>query len=181
MITENLKIVRNKIDNVCNESNIPKENVTLICVSKTKPESDIMECYNAGERDFGENKVQDMVAKYEDLPKDIRWHFIGHLQRNKVKYLVGKAYLIHSVDSKRLLEQIEKEYAKEGLTASVLLEINVAEEESKFGYTTTSVMDDLEYISSLKHVNVKGLMTVAPYTMFPEENSKYFKKPKRCI
>jgi len=176
MITENLKNVKDKIKKTCETNNIDSEKVRLICVSKTKPENEIMECYDFGERDFGENKVQDMVDKYEHLPKDIKWHFIGHLQRNKVKYLVGKAYLIHSVDSRRLLEQIEKDYKKEGLTANVLLEINVAEEESKFGYTTKSVMDDLEYISTLENVKVKGLMTVAPYTENPNENAKYFKK-----
>ena len=176
MIADNLTNVRNKVYTACENSGRNKEDVCLICVSKTKPEIDIMECYDLGARDFGENKVQDMVAKYEDLPKDIRWHFIGHLQRNKVKYLVGKAYLIHSVDSKRLLEQIENEYSKANLNADILLEINVANEESKFGYTCESVMEDLEYISTLKHVNVKGLMTVAPYTLNPEENRKIFQK-----
>ena len=178
MIAENIKVIRENIEEACKRSGRNTSEVTLICVSKTKPSSDIVEAYNVNERNFGENKVQEMCEKAEELPKDIRWHMIGHLQRNKVKYLTDNAYLIHSVDSKRLLEQIEKEYEKVSKVANVLLEINVANEDSKFGYTCESVLEDLEYISSLKHVIVKGLMTVAPYTDNPEDNRKYFKKLK---
>ena len=178
MIAENIKVVRENIEVACKRSGRDISEVTLICVSKTKPASDIVEAYDVNERNFGENKVQEMCEKAEELPKDIRWHMIGHLQRNKVKYLTDNAYLIHSVDSKRLLEQIEKEYEKASKVANVLLEINVANEDSKFGYTCDSVLEDLEFISNLKHVNVKGLMTVAPYTDNPEDNRKYFKKLK---
>ena len=178
MIASNIKDVRKNIETACEKAGRDPKEVTLICVSKTKPESDIIEAYNVGERDFGENKVQEMCEKAEDLNDDIRWHMIGHLQRNKVKYLTDSAYLIHSVDSKRLLEQIEKEYEKAGKTARVLLEINVALEDSKFGYTCESVIEDLPFIETLNHVKVVGLMTVAPYTDNSEENRKYFKKLK---
>ena len=178
MIASNIKEVRNNIEAACKKAGRDPKEVTLICVSKTKPESDIVEAYDVGERDFGENKVQEMCQKAEDLKDDIRWHMIGHLQRNKVKYLTDSAYLIHSVDSKRLLEQIEKEYEKAGKEAHVLLEINVALEDSKFGYTCESVIEDLPYIETLKHVKVVGLMTVAPYTDDPENNRKYFKRLK---
>lgn len=178
MIASNIKEVRNNIEVACKKAGRDPKEVTLICVSKTKPESDIVEAYDVGERDFGENKVQEMCQKAEDLKDDIRWHMIGHLQRNKVKYLTDSAYLIHSVDSKRLLEQIEKEYEKADKEAHVLLEINVALEDSKFGYTCESVIEDLPYIETLKHVKVVGLMTVAPYTDDPENNRKYFKRLK---
>ena len=178
MIAENIKQVRENIEMACKKAGRDSKDVTLICVSKTKPESDIVEAYNVGERDFGENKVQEMCEKHDDLNDDIRWHMIGHLQRNKVKYLTDSAYLIHSVDSKRLLEQIEKEYEKANKEAHVLLEINVALEDSKFGYTCESVIEDLPFIETLKHVKVVGLMTVAPYTDNPEDNRKYFRKLK---
>ena len=135
MITENLEQVRKNIEEACRAVNRDPGEVTLISVSKTKPVSMLQEAYDAGSRDFGENKVQEIMDKYPQLPSDIRWHMIGHLQRNKVKYLVGKTELIHSVDSIRLAEQIEKEYAKKDETANILIEVNMAQEESKFGIT----------------------------------------------
>ena len=133
MLKENLKEVQSNIDHVCEEKQIPKENITLIAVSKTKPIDMLQEIYDAGCRDFGENKVQELVDKYETMPKDIRWHMIGHLQRNKVKYIVDKVYMIHSVDSFRLAETIEKEAVKKNCDVNVLIEVNMAREESKYG------------------------------------------------
>ena len=130
MIQENIKLVEEKIDAACAKSGRNREDVTLIAVSKTKPLPILQEAYAAGCRDFGENKVQELVDKYEQMPKDIRWHMIGHLQRNKVKYIVDKVYLIHSVDSLRLAEEISKEAVKKSVTVSILIEVNVAEEET---------------------------------------------------
>ena len=126
--------------------------------------------------DFGENKVQELVDKYEQLPKDIRWHMIGHLQRNKVKYIIGKVVLIHSVDSLRLAETIEKESAKHNITTDILIEVNMAHEESKFGVLPEEIYDLLMEISKLEHVRVKGLMTVAPFVDNPRKNSEIFEK-----
>lgn len=133
MIRENIEKVRGNIAKACEKSGRKAEDVTLIAVSKTKPVSMLQEAYDCGCRDFGENKVQELVDKWEQMPKDIRWHMIGHLQRNKVKYIVDKAYLIHSVDSLRLAEEISKEAVKKHVTVSILVEINVAGEETKFG------------------------------------------------
>ena len=133
MVVENLAKVEKNICAACQRSGRKREEVTLIAVSKTKPVSMTEELLPGGTRDFGENKVQELCDKYEQLPKDIRWHMIGHLQRNKVKYVVDKACLIHSVDSLRLAETISAEGVKKGITVPVLIEVNVAGEESKFG------------------------------------------------
>ena len=130
-------------------------------------------------RIFGENKVQELSDKYEVLPKNIRWHMIGHLQRNKVKYLIGKVVLIHSVDSLRLAEQIEHEAAKADIVMPVLIEVNVAEEESKFGTTSEAAMQLVEAVSKLPHIKIRGLMTIAPFTDNPEDNRIYFRKLKQ--
>ncbi len=133
-----------------------------------------------GCRDFGENKVQELTEKYEILPKDIRWHMIGHLQRNKVKYLIGKVFLIHSVDSLRLAEEISKESAKKNVTTSILVEVNVAGEESKFGIRTKEeALALVEGIASLPCIRIEGLMTIAPYVENPEENRRYFQMLKQ--
>lgn len=176
MIRENIKWVENKIDDACKKSGRDTEAVTLIAVSKTKPVSMLQEAYEAGCRDFGENKVQELVDKYEHMPKDIRWHMIGHLQRNKVKYIVDKVYLIHSVDSLRLAEEISKEAGKKGVIVSILIEVNVAKEETKFGTTCEDVIELVEEIAKLPNIQVKGLMTIAPYVENPEENRQYFEK-----
>ncbi len=156
---------------------VHQQEVSLIAVSKTKPVEMIKEAYGLGIRDFGENKVQELVQKYEELPKDIRWHMIGHLQRNKVKYIVDKVYLIHSVDSLRLAEEISKEAGKKGVCVNILIEVNIANEDSKFGIE--NVDDCLELvmqIAQLPNIYVKGLMTVAPFTENAEENRVYFAK-----
>ena len=170
MITENLEQVRKNIEEACRAVNRDPGEVTLISVSKTKPVSMLQEAYDAGSRDFGENKVQEIMDKYPQLPSDIRWHMIGHLQRNKVKYIVDKVALIHSVDSLRLAETIENEAAKHNVTVPILIEVNVAQEESKFGLKTEEVLSLVESVAALPHINIKGLMTIAPYVEDPEEN-----------
>ena len=175
-IQENIKDVEEKIKSSCEKCGRNPEDVTLIAVSKTKPVSMLQEAYDYGCRDFGENKVQELVDKYEQMPKDIRWHMIGHLQRNKVKYIVDKVYLIHSVDSLRLAEEISKEAGKKGVNVSILVEVNVAGEESKFGTTSEEAYKLVEEIAKLPNIIVKGLMTIAPYVENSEENKQYFEK-----
>lgn len=178
-IRENLTAVRHNIINACNKSGRDAETVRLVAVSKTRPVEDLQEAYACGCRDFGENKVQELVEKYEAMPKDIRWHMIGHLQRNKVKYIVDKVYLIHSVDSVRLAEEISKEALKKNVTVSVLVEVNVAGEESKFGTMAEEAVSLVEEIAKLPGICVKGLMTIAPYVENAEENRLYFAKLKQ--
>lgn len=179
MIETNINLVNKTIQITCNRCNIDSSDVLLIAVSKTKPNKYIEEAYACGVRDFGENKVQELVDKYDALPKDIRWHMIGHLQRNKVKYIVDKVFLIHSVDSIRLADEISKEAEKKGCFVSILIEVNVANEESKFGIAQCNLLEMIKEISLLPNINIKGLMTVAPYTEIPEENRAYFKKLKQ--
>lgn len=174
MIQENISSVEENIIKAVKRAGIPAK-PTLIAVSKTKPVSQIMDAYSCGIRDFGENKVQELVDKYDELPKDIRWHMIGHLQRNKVKYIIDKVALIHSVDSLRLAQEISKEAVKKSITASILIEVNVAEEESKFGLNLNhETIAQIREIAKLPNILIKGLMTVAPYTENPEENRIYF-------
>lgn len=174
IVTENLRIVEEKIQNACKRSGRKREDVTLIAVSKTKPAAMIQEAYDAGIRVFGENKVQELTEKYDELPSDIQWHMIGHLQRNKVKYIVDKAALIHSVDSLRLLENIDREAAKKQVTAKVLLEVNMAKEDTKFGLMPEEVMEFIDKVPEFKNVSVEGLMTIAPNTDDPEKNRQFF-------
>lgn len=179
MLKDNLNHVIKNIYESCNEKGLDKENITLIAVSKTKPAEMIQELYDAGCRNFGENKVQELVDKYEVLPKDIQWHMIGHLQRNKVKYIVDKVSLIHSVDSFRLAEMIEKEAEKKNCVVNILIEVNMAKEKSKYGVYPEDVEKLLREISSLSHIRVKGLMTVAPNVKKSEENREIFTKMKK--
>lgn len=176
MIKGNLKQVEEKIENACMRAERNREDVTLIAVSKTKPIPMLQEAYEYGCRHFGENKVQELVDKYEVMPKDIKWHMIGHLQRNKVKYIVDKVYLIHSVDSLRLAEEISKEAMKKQVTVNILVEVNVAGEDSKFGTTTQEALELVQAISALPGISIKGLMTIAPYVENGEENRQYFVK-----
>lgn len=178
-IKENLNMVETRIRDACSSCGRAADEVKLIAVSKTKPVSALEEAYDYGCRDFGENKVQELVDKYEVMPKDIRWHMIGHLQRNKVKYIVDKVFLIHSVDSLRLAQEIEKEAAKKDINVNILVEVNVAGEESKFGTTAGEAVSLVEQIAKLPHVRVRGLMTIAPYVEDPEENRRYFAKLKQ--
>lgn len=174
MLKENLESVERKIEEACRRAGRMKGEVTLVAVSKTKPVSMLQEVYDLGIRVFGENKVQEIRDKYEALPADIEWHMIGHLQTNKVKYIIDKVKLIHSVDSLRLAETIEKEAEKHNCTADILLEVNVAEEESKFGLKTEEVIPVYEKILQYSHINVRGLMTIAPFVENPEKNRSIF-------
>lgn len=178
MLSDNLHEVQENIRKACERSGRNPEDVTLIAVSKTKPVSDIEQIYAAGIREFGENKVQEMNDKQKVLPDDINWHMIGHLQRNKVKYIVDNVAMIHSVDSVRLAEEISKEAVKKNVSVDILVEVNVAKEESKFGLYTEDVLQFVEQISKLPGINVKGLMTSAPFVDNPEDNRQYFKKLK---
>ncbi len=179
MIKDNLQHIEAAIKEACFKASRKNTDVTLIAVSKTKPVSMLEEAYTYGIRDFGENKVQELCDKYESLPKDIRWHMIGHLQTNKVKYLIGKACLIHSVDSLRLAAEIEKQAAKQEMHMDILIEVNIGEEESKFGLHKDEVVEMIKKISAFPHVHIKGLMTVAPYTDNPEDNRKFFRQIKQ--
>lgn len=174
MIHENLMQTRINIEKACERSGRSPGEVQLIAVSKTKPVELLQEAYEAGVRDFGENKVQELTEKYDLLPKDIRWHMIGHLQRNKVKYLVGKVHLIHSVDSLRLAQEIQKEAQKRQMEVNILVEVNVAEEESKFGSTMEDALQLVREIALLPSVHIQGLMTVAPFVDNPEKNRRIF-------
>lgn len=174
MLRDNLYEVEERIQEACRRAGRDRSEVTLVAVSKTKPAEMLREAYDLGVRVFGENKVQEIREKYEVLPKDIEWHMIGHLQTNKVKYIVDKVRLIHSVDSFKLAEVIEKEAEKHGRTVDVLLEVNVAEEASKFGLKTSDVLPMAKKISQLPHVNLRGLMTIAPFVENPEKNRAIF-------
>lgn len=174
MIRENLVSVQKNIEKSCERAGRNAEDVRLIAVSKTKPVEALKEAYEAGCRDFGENKVQELTEKYEELPKDIRWHMIGHLQRNKVKYLVGRVYMIHSVDSVKLAEEISREAVKKNVTVPILVEVNVAGEESKFGTSVREAEMLVREIAALPGISVRGLMTIAPYVEKAEDNRQYF-------
>jgi pyridoxal phosphate enzyme (YggS family) len=139
----------------------------------------LKEAYDAGARVFGENKVQEIVDKYDQMPSDVKWHMIGHLQRNKVKYIVDKVAMIHSVDSLRLAETIEKEAEKKDVVVPILIEVNVAQEESKFGLKPEEVLPFIEQIASFPHIQIKGLMTIAPYVENAEENREIFRELKK--
>jgi len=182
MLVDNLHEVQNNIRQACEKVGREVEEVTLITVSKTKPIAMIDEIYQDGIRKFGENKVQDFVDKYEAMPKDIEWHMIGHLQRNKVKYIVDKVAMIHSVDSLRLAEEISKEAEKKGLTVNVLVEVNVAGEQTKYGYSIEETEEAVRSFSRLPGLLVKGLMTSAPYVEDAQENRNYFRMLKNlCV
>lgn len=176
MLKNNFEDVEEKIQAACNRAGRKREEVTLIAVSKTKPVSLLQEAYDLGNRIFGENKVQEILDKYDVLPEDISWHMIGHLQRNKVKYIIDKVTLIHSVDSLRLAEAIEKEAAKKGITIDILIEVNVAGEDTKFGVMPEDAEGLVLQISKLPHIRVRGLMTIAPFVENPEENRRHFQR-----
>ena len=174
MLKANLDHVRKLVDEACERSGRDASEVTIVAVSKTKPEEAIMELYEAGHRDFGENYIQELRKKHDDLPKDIRWHMIGHLQRNKVKYIAEYIHLIHSVDSYALAETIDKEAANHNRIIPILIEVNVGGEESKFGVTPEETTALVEQISHLPNIRIEGLMTSAPYVEDPEEDRECF-------
>ena len=179
MVKENLQEVIHNMEIACKNSGRDMKDVTLIAVSKTKPNDLIMEVYESGIRDFGENKVQDLVKKSEELPKDIRWHMIGHLQTNKVRQLLGNTVLIHSIDSIRLADTIDTEAKKKNIHVDGLLEINVAKEASKYGFIEDELEEVLPIFARYKNLHIKGFMTIAPNVDDAEENREIFKKFKK--
>lgn len=179
MLKENLANVEKNIEQACKNAGRSRDEVTLIAVSKTKPVEMLQEIYDENIRDFGENKVQELCSKMGQLPSDIRWHMIGHLQRNKVKYIVGKVELIHSVDTYRLAEEINIQAKKQNVIVPILVEVNIAREESKFGISAEDAILLVEEISKLENIRIKGLMTIAPYVENPEDNRLYFRKIKQ--
>ena len=179
MLKENLANVEKNIEQACKNAGRNRNEVTLIAVSKTKPVEMLQEIYDENIRDFGENKVQELCSKMEQLPSDIRWHMIGHLQRNKVKYIVGKVELTHSVDTYRLAEEINIQAKKQNVIVPILVEVNIAHEESKFGISAEDAILLVEEISRLENIRIKGLMTIAPYVENPEDNRLYFRKIKQ--
>ena len=182
MLADKLNLVKKNIEEACDTAGRSPQEVTLIAVSKTKPVEMLKEAYDAGARVFGENKVQEIVDKYDQMPSDVQWHMIGHLQRNKVKYIIDKVDLIHSVDSFKLAETIEKEAAKHNLTANILIEVNVAGELNKFGFKPEEVEAFVRAISGFSGIRVRGLMTSAPYVENPEDNRCYFRQLKQlCV
>lgn len=176
MIETQLAQVSRRIEAACQRAGRNPDEVTLIAVSKTKPLQVLQEAYACGIRQFGENKVQEIMEKAPQMPEDTQFHMIGHLQRNKVKQVLKHAVLIHSVDSIRLAEQIQAEAAKADLVQDILLEVNVAEEESKTGFRMDEVMDAVLTICHFPNVNICGLMTIAPFVENSEENRNVFKK-----
>lgn len=178
-LEKNLNEVKEKVKDACIRAGRQQESVTLIAVSKTKPVSDLAAVYECGVRQFGENKVQELVEKYEQLPKDIQWHMIGHLQKNKVKYIVDKVALIHSVDSFSLAEEISKQAVKKQVTVPILIEVNIAGEETKFGIQKEETAELVRAVSVLPNVRIEGLMTIAPFVQNPEDNRDYFREMKK--
>lgn len=181
MIRENLAEVRSNIAKACEKVGREPSEVTLLAVSKTKPVDMIREAMAAGQRAFGENYVQEIEEKYAVLGDNADWHMIGHLQRNKVKYIIGKVSLIHSVDSLRLAEQIQKEAEKHSVTVRVLLEVNVANEESKWGFTPDETVEAVKAVAAMPNVHVCGLMTSAPITEDAESNRVYFRQLRKLF
>ena len=173
-IAENLQRVEKKIEEACMRAGRDRGEVTLIAVSKTKPVSDIQEAMAFGITVFGENKVQELKQKTEEISAPLHWHMIGHLQTNKVKYLPGMAEMIHSVDRLELALEIDKQAQKHQMVMDVLLEVNVAREDAKFGLMLEETEPLLRQLALLKHIRVRGLMTIAPYTENAESNRRYF-------
>ncbi|MGN0292477.1 MAG: YggS family pyridoxal phosphate-dependent enzyme [Lachnospiraceae bacterium] len=180
MVKENLMEVESRVQAACKRAGRPREDVLLIAVSKTKPVELIREIMETGTKDFGENKVQEMCNKIEEIKEPLNWHLIGHLQRNKVKYIVDKACLIHSVDSLRLAEEIQKEAVKKGVDkVPVLIEVNMAQEDSKDGISASETEELVREIAQLPNVQIRGLMTIAPFVDDPEENRVHFRAMRR--
>ncbi|PHV71133.1 YggS family pyridoxal phosphate-dependent enzyme [Sporanaerobium hydrogeniformans] len=176
MMKEQLESIQHTIKKAAEKSGRKEEDITLIAVSKTYPASAIQEAIALGCKDFGENKVQELVQKIESIEEPVNWHMIGHLQTNKVKYIIGKTALVHSVDSLKLLKEIQKQSLKKDVITSILLEVNVAQEDSKSGILLEEAMDYASSISKLSHVRCEGLMTVAPYVENPEDNRLVFRQ-----
>ena len=179
MLKENLYDVQKRVEAACKRAGRDSSEVTLIAVSKTKPVSMIEEIMAEGIVDFGENKPQELKEKYDVLPKNLKWHMIGHLQRNKVKYIIDKACMIHSVDSLRLAETIQLEAGKLDLVMPVLIEVNIAREESKFGVYEEAAEELVRQVAKLPNLRVEGLMTIAPFVEKAERNRVYFENLRK--
>ena len=178
MLRQHLEEIESNIQSACARAGRSRESVRLIAVSKTQPVSAIEEAYALGLRDFGENKVKEMLGKEPQLPEDIRWHLIGHLQTNKVRQVLSKTVLIHSLDSLKLLDAVDFEAMKQKITVEGLLEVNVAEEESKFGFHPSELWELLTRLRQYKNLKIRGRMTVAPFTTNPEDNREIFRNMK---
>lgn len=180
MIQENLKLVEQNIEKACKKVGRNPKDVTLLAVSKTKPVEMIQEAIEYGQREFGENKVQEIDYKYNEflnnpLSGELKWHMIGHLQTNKVKYIIDKVELIHSVDTIKLAEVISKEAVKKNVVANILIEVNVANEASKFGIKIEDVEDFIRQVAILPNIKIRGLMTIAPFVSDSEQNRVHFR------
>ena len=181
MLADKLAFVQKNIEEACKNADCSAEEVTLIAVSKTKPVEMLREAYDAGARVFGENKVQEIVEKQKELTEPLDWHMIGHLQRNKVKQVVGRVKRIHSVDSIRLAKQIQLESEKRNITSDILIEVNMAKEESKYGFMPEEVEEAIREISTYPNVKIHGLMTIAPNVSNPEENRVHFRNLHKLL
>ncbi len=175
-IEKNLKNIREQMIEACNNSNRNISDITLIAVTKTKPVEMILKAIQAGSEHLGENKVQEIIDKYPEIAADVKWHMIGHLQTNKIKYIIDKVELIHSVDSLKLAQAIDKEAKKINKVQNILIQVNMAREESKFGIDKNDTENIICEISKLNNLRIKGLMTVAPFVENPEENRPIFKE-----
>ena len=180
MLADKLNLVKKNIEEACDTAGRSPKEVTLIAVSKTKPVEMLKEAYDAGARVFGENKVQEIVDKYDQMPSDVQWHMIGHLQRNKVKYIIDKVTLIHAVDRYSLLKEIEKQAAKRDLEMPVLIQVNIAKEESKHGFEVEEIDEVFNCLKDYPHVKVRGLMMMAPH-IESSETEKYFKMTQELL
>lgn len=180
-ISENIKSIREKIDNAAQKAGRDPKDVLLLAVSKTVDVPRIKAAVAEGLDELGENHVQEIMEKYEPMGPDVKWHMIGHLQTNKVKYIIDKVKLIHSVESLKLAEEINKQAKKHGLVMDILVEINMAKEESKYGIMPEDAPAFIESLSSLENIRVRGLMTVAPNVENGEENRVYFRNMKKLL
>lgn len=178
-VINNYKAVDERVQEACRRAGRPRESVTLIAVSKTKPVELVQELMTIGVKDFGENHAQELVAKTEVVTEPLNWHFIGNLQRNKVKYVVGRACLIHSVSSFRLAEEIQKESAKKNCVTKVLIEVNIAEEETKSGISGEEAIQLVKQVAELPNLAICGLMAIAPPVEDAEENRVYFREMRQ--
>lgn len=177
-IRENLRQVESNIQSACRRAGRSRDEVSLIAVSKTNPAARVREAYLLGQREFGENRVKELLEKEAQLPQDIRWHLIGHLQTNKVRAVIDKTVLIHSIDSLKLADTIDFEARKKQILVNGLLEINVAEESSKYGFYIEEISKILNRLHQYKNLKIRGLMTVAPIVSDPEQNRGVFRRLK---
>ncbi len=180
-IKENIEVIKAKIAKAAERAGRKPEDVLLLAVTKTIDNERIREAVDAGLHELGENKVQEIMDKYDTLEREADWHMIGHLQTNKVKYIIDKVKLIHSVDSLKLAEEINKKAAKAGRVMDILVEINVADEESKFGITCENAEDIIKEMAKMENIKVRGLMTVAPFVEDGEENRGVFRRLRQLL